>query len=471
MRENNHDQLLSSMVEINASGMPAKKEATKRKSVWSKADARYWLDENRIFKNHDSPEYSCRFTKQKRREHFALGSPNKKIAAAKAAEIYSCLQANGWDATLEKYRPKASQPEQQPAVVTVGAFIEAACRISPARTETLDAYTKAFRLIVSQIKKIDRGRKFDSSGGGSLEWRNKVDAVELASITPTSVVIWKNKRLKAAKNPLKRQSASVTVNSLIRNAKALFGKKVLPFLKQILPLPSQLPFEEVPFEEKINMRYNSKMDSYAILVKAAEELRDNDPEAFKIVILALVFGLRRSEIDNLLWEAFNLSTSKLIVESTEHHALKSKNSAGILDITAETLAFFRADLAKHPTSVFVIECRNPLKKSKSRKYRCEKVFNRVLKWLRAQGVESAKPLHTLRKEVGSVINQEFGIYAASRFLRHSDIRITAEYYLDTKETVSPTAYNGYMGQQAMPESRDSTGPAETESNHDSRNKD
>jgi hypothetical protein len=247
MSENNHDHLPSSMDTINASDLPAGKNTPSTK-VWAKSDARYWLVKNRMFKNHDSPEYSCRFTKLKRREHFALGSPNLKIAANKAAEIYSHLQATDWEATLQKYRPETSKPEA-PAMVTVGVFIEAACRISSAQPQTLEAYTKALRRIVSEIKKIECKRAHESAGGGTFEWRNKVDGVELASIKPVDILDWKNKRLKNAANPLEKTHTVVTVNSLMRNAKSLFGKKILPFLEQSLPLSRPLPFHGVPFEK------------------------------------------------------------------------------------------------------------------------------------------------------------------------------------------------------------------------------
>lgn len=44
-----------------------------------------------------------------------------------------------------------------------------------------------------------------------------------------------------------------------------------------------------------------------------------------------------------------------------------------------------------------------------------------------------KPLHELRKEFGSQVCAKYGIYAASRMLRHADIRVTAEHYLDAKK--------------------------------------
>jgi hypothetical protein len=42
----------------------------------------------------------------------------------------------------------------------------------------------------------------------------------------------------------------------------------------------------------------------------------------------------------------------------------------------------------------------------------------------------------LRKEFGSLINQKFGIFAASAALRHSNITITREAYVDRKERIA-----------------------------------
>ena len=42
----------------------------------------------------------------------------------------------------------------------------------------------------------------------------------------------------------------------------------------------------------------------------------------------------------------------------------------------------------------------------------------------------------MRKEIGALIVTEHGIYAASRFLRHSDITTTARHYADHKARIS-----------------------------------
>jgi integrase len=335
-------------------------------------------------------------------------------------------------------------------VLTVGVFIKTATGISSARSQSIDAYTKAFRRIVSEVKGIPNAGKFVARGSHAADWRNKVDAVALATVSPAEVTAWKNKRLREAEaDPIAKRRAVVTVNSLIRNAKALFGKKILPFIEQSLKLPSPLPFDGVTLEKPPSMRYVSKIDPYALLATAREALAESDPEAFKVLVLALVCGLRRSEIDNLLWRAFDFPASALRVETSEFHQLKSEDSAGVIDLDADTLALFRSYRARHSQSIFVIEStKQPRTNTKARDYRCEEVFKRVLSWLRAQGVESMKPLHTLRKEIGSIIASEHGIFEASRYLRHSDIRITSAIYADKKKVVTPKAFAGLLGNQS-----------------------
>jgi integrase len=459
----NDDQSRSSMEETTASQQPVRPESNGEKIVRSRSDARYWLEPRRLFKNRGSAEYSCRFSVRGHKTHFTLGTANKKTAAAKAAEIYTFVQSHGWEAAMDRYKPK---PKKKDKVTTVGQFIETASQISTARTQSLNAYAKSFRKIVSDIKDIPGAGKFIGCGDSPREWRDKVDAVELAAITPAEVTAWKNKRLREAEgDPLAKRRTVVTVNSLIRNAKALFGKKILPFVGQTLTLPSPLPFDGVSMEKGLSMRYVSKIDPYAILAKAKEDMAESNPEGFKVMILALVCGMRRSEIDNLLWRAFDFPGSAIRVESSEFHELKSEDSAGVIDLDADTLALFRGYRAKHPTSTFVIESPHPHRKASSaRYYRCNAVFKTVLEWLRAQGVETSKPLHTLRKEIGSVIASEHGIFEASRYLRHSDIRITSAIYADKKKTITPKTFAGLLGNPAAATDGEFGRPLETEQN-------
>src|SRR6202011_2905563 len=88
-------------------------------------------------------------------------------------------------------------------------------------------------------------------------------------------------------------------------------------------------------------------------------------------------------------------------------------------------------------SLFVIEAdTEPRTDTSYAHYRAQSHFDALIKWLKSKGVTALKPLHEMRKEFGSQLCAKYGIYAASRMLRHADIAITAQHYLDQKERVT-----------------------------------
>ena len=63
-------------------------------------------------------------------------------------------------------------------------------------------------------------------------------------------------------------------------------------------------------------------------------------------------------------------------------------------------------------------------------YRCHSEFRCLIDWLRAKGVTSKTPLHSLRKEFGSQINARYGLTAAQEMLRHANVAVTAAHYVE-----------------------------------------
>ena len=443
VNQSNRDQLQSTIQEKTAGKLPEK--SSQRKS-FSKGDARYWLLPGRLFKDHQSPDYSCRFSLRGRRVQLCLNTSNLKEAARRASDAFTSVATKGWEPTLDDYRPK---PQESPKkVATVGELITSATALSSARKGSINTYAKSFRKIVAEIHSIGDKKKYDPYKGGANAWRIKVDAISLTDVPPSAVLAWKNRRLKDAEvDPLTKRRATITVNSLLRNSKALFAKRVLPFLSQSILLPEELPFEGVLLEKNPSLRYVSRIDPYAILALANEELKETKPEEFKVLVLALVCGLRRGEIDNLLWRSFDFNKRILRIEHSEFHALKSEDSAGQIDLDDGTCSLFQSYRQADATSLFVIKsAKKGSKQSKAKTpiYRCNAVFSSLIIWLRHNGVDGQKPIHTLRKEIGSVIASEQGIFAASRYLRHADINITSAFYADKKKAVTPQVFAGLL---------------------------
>jgi integrase len=218
-------------------------------------------------------------------------------------------------------------------------------------------------------------------------------------------------------------------------ARSLFQESIA---KHLPPLEMESrPFERVDFYPRESMKYHSKIDPTILLGKAQADLGEAKPEAFKILLLAIGAGLRRGEIDRLLWRQIDLDGGEIHIEVTEAGALKSADSTAKVAIDATLCGLLRGYKAK-AASQFVIDGGTGEGGSRAwgQRYRCQEAFDFLLSWLRKNGVEDRRALHTLRKEAGSLIATKSGIYAAARFLRHSDIKVTAQHYADHKDRVS-----------------------------------
>jgi integrase len=414
-----------------------------KKKSFAKSDVRYWNP--RLFKNsfthggqrQETTDWCIRIARNGRRETFNLESPNKEDAAKAAQRIYLSIVAKGWEQALAEFKPTITK---KCAGSDIGTLITVCKKLSSRRPETLDAYVKALRRIVAGAFEIEDGRKFDAFMGGRAAWVKQIDCTPIAELTPSKVQAWKNRFLAKAKTHQERNRAVVTVNSLLRNAKALLSKKLLPFIREEIELPSPLFFEGVTAEKEPLLRYKSRIDAAEILRSAKAELEIANPEAYKLLLLTLVFGLRRSEADTLLWAQFDFHKRLLVIEDTDYKRLKSQDSAGEIDLEPELCAIFKSFHEKaegdfvleNPTRLRIIE----VSERKSRGYRCNETHNFLLDWLRTKGVNDRRPIHTMRKEIGSIIASRDGIWKASRYLRHSDIRITSKLYADKKLPVT-----------------------------------
>lgn len=402
----------------------------------SKMDVKYW--QGTIFrpgyvrdgKRHRVNDWSVKIQHAGRRETFSLGTPNKTAAAADAKNIYLCIRGKGWDAARAQFKKKGSTSG---SVINVGEFIDSARPKFGGRPKTFEDYARAFRTIVAGIFGIDGGReKFDYRSGGRNRWLQRIHKIRLSDVTPDRIQKWKIAFIrKAGNDPRRNRAAKISVNSLIRQAKSLFAPDLLKFV----PVEPGLakPFEGIRFEPRQSMRYQSGFDIKKLIQQAQEEL---PVEQFKIFLLASMAGLRRSEIDKLPWNAFRWDTGLIRIEATEHFHPKSEDSIGDVEVDTELLGVFRGYRAK-ATSEFVIE--SPVAPRAGvgySHYRCQELFDALVQWLRTHGVDTTTPLHTLRKEFGSQICARDGIYAASTALRHADIAITSQHYLDKKRRVT-----------------------------------
>ena len=383
-----------------------------------------------------------------RREEFRFPTINRAKAADDAKRIFEFLKSNGWGATLAKFKPECETRLE----TTIGSFFAAVRDLNSLRLRTFLNYQNALRTIAAEalgVKPEKGTSKFDYRSGladgeqsGHSKWIAKIDAHRLEELSTEKITGWKRQRIsRAGHSPAAVASARRTVNSYIRCARSLFSPSILREIKG-LTLPANLPFAGVELEETGSMKYVSKINAQALIASARNDFKIADPEAYKAFLLGLFAGLRKAEIDLLEWRMLDFASNVIRLEQTEWLHLKTIDSAADIAADSEVMDELRAMMPKPGEapvqwSQFVLVSNRPPRPESPRPYyRCEETFDRLNDWLRKKGITANKPLHELRKELGAMIATEHGIYAASRFLRHSDISTTARHYADQKTRIT-----------------------------------
>jgi len=419
---------------------------------YPKSHMLYWKEEGRLFCQRGSTDYCCRFSHNGRRGFFDLNTSNKVEAQKRAAERYKYVVAHGWEKAEKNPDFRVQAPEPERVVLTVGGWIKEVRAVSLVRAITLLSYEQALRRIAAEaVLGLSYSIKEHET------WLAKVDRVPLEKLTTDVVAKWIKTRLSSAgTDPRAQEKAKHTVNHVLRSAKALFSqKKVLRKVAKLkldqLPRPTPLS-EVVLLEEDSSARFTPSVDPEALLLSAHKELgtprAGNETEeeyAFReqqwiAFLLSFCGGLRRRESDLLAWQQVHLDHSsgpRIQLDITEHFKAKNKAHAKSIPLDPEVAALLKAYREKSPKAEFVLKSDNGVNTSGIGKPRCNLTWKALRKWLRAKGIEDAKPVHALRKSIGSLMAEKHGIHAAQRLLRHTTPAITSKYYSNSEAVEVP----------------------------------
>ena len=398
----------------------------------------YWKDR---IKKQTNGQFAVQIQFDGKRRFFALRTGNQATASEKARDIFINIRDNGWEATEEHLRPNKTHKDAP----TLGDVFEALKTVSTIKASTLADYARAARNIVSGIRGIDKDNKRYDAKGGNAQWKAKVDAIKLTDFTAADVRQWRdafiNGRAKGDPDSKEGITAKVSSNSLMRQARSLFGKGCLSKLKDKgLRLPSPLPFHDDDEHQnriisKIDpkrLRFKSTVNFEELVVDAAAEL-GGDPEKqnqWLIFLLCGLAGLRRNEADKLLWSQVDATKKIITIENTEYFTAKTASSEDDVDIDDELSAILQGFKARSESQFVLTSSREVDLSRRDRNYRCEEDFQLLIKWLRTKGVTERKAIHCLRKEIASHLYKDQGIDAASKFLRHSETGTTQRFYAD-----------------------------------------
>ncbi len=478
----------------------------KKPTKFSRNDIRFW--EQRVyqpaFRNVSggakmNGNYHVKIQAHGERRGVSLQATSIRPAAKAAKELDAIVRLNGWEQGLQLFRGETPKPK---ITLTLGDYlaeVEAHGEIKP---RTLRIYTTKVRTIAAFLNppqmpdKPDKSNskekkrkprvskklsKFDYVDGGAAVWQQLVDATPLRNFTEENLTKWRKTYLaKHQYNPKKLMSSTRSANSCIRAGKAIFASDVRTKIPNV-KLPDPIPFSTISLLEEAKNKYRSQIASpEELLIAGSRELamatteseiqaawiragqKGNAPEAtpaeriraelsvfrkreaFKVLVLGLCAGLRRGEIDSLLWSQIDFTANCVWIETTDVHELKADSTGKVpLDpVIMDLLKTWKSSTKDE----FVARGCAPREGTDKVYYRANRAHEELIMWLKSKGLTSRMPLHTLRKEFGSIICDQAGIHAASRLLRHANISQTAEIYADHRNSVTAGLGSSLVGQ-------------------------
>jgi len=383
----------------------------------SKDTASYWKERvsTRIIQGQESPTLYARMSHEGRQVFINLNTANRQEAASLAASTWAKLKKEGWEAV----KPSKSTGD----TITIGEYLEQVEAAHCIKAATFITYARKLRTIAGEIAGIQSHTHFDKKSAD--ERRAKVDKLLCAILSAENVRKWKRKRLKGLSGDAE-EMASNTANSILANARSLFGKKILPEI--------DVKFDSVPLSGIVvsnikSQKFEHQID-YQELVKAATDELEGDQLA--IFILAAGCSLRRSEIDRLRGEDIDLGKGTIRVTNTADGNLKRESSKRTIDFSMSGLV---AKALKGRQTNFYVVCPSEKFRRKMREdeYRCDKAMLPLIDWLRSKGITETKAIHYLRKACGDMIARQHGIAVAANTLGNS-IQVCHATYSDHTNT-------------------------------------
>ena len=413
-------------------------------------------------------EWSVRIHFKGIRKNFDLNTANKEEAAAKARDIYLSLLAKGWSTTISELTPPASQPiEMSCDSATIGGFLAEVERTARLKPKTFRHYAASLRRLAAftQGVKSDASR-YDYHGDGLKAWRKQIDAIPLSAITPAAAADWKIAYLRrAGSDPRRKLEVNRSFNSWLRQTKSLFSQQIINQPNFGVKIPrfkvrdGQLGerdaywFETLNFERAGSMKFRvpDGVTCEGLIQNARNQLRSENPEAYKLFLLCLCAGMRRAEADVCLWTQLNAEDNSIRIEANEY--IEPKHGSGgtvyVDPALMKELLWFK----DQTSGKFVVSSDLKWKSVEYMRYRCEPHWRVLIEWLEANGISARKKVHELRKLFGDAIVKRNGIFAGSAQLRHASIHMTASHYTDPRQRAALPVGNLFSdeGKEIVPD--------------------
>jgi integrase len=345
----------------------------------------------------------------------ALGT-NSKVAKSRAIRFLATAETSGFNTALEELKGKpVIKSGTDPTFAEMSTLYYDFRQHSEKSIAdaTFDLNLKRLKLLMTRaefktIRSIDKNllakRWFTAIGAVEEEFRDGKKTVKIKA-TPTQ---------------------RRTFASAISAASGVFKKTALAYYRS-RNIPLENPFEGMEL-------VHSKVAQYVPMPQATRksiwedcctELAPNDA---MVVLMALGIGMRRSEICAAIPEWFSLQDDKVMVHIKEEDHFQPKNGeSGVVPVALdlyEALLKLRGD----SDSQFFV----PSTTDNEAANRLNKRYDVIIAWLRQKGLRGKKPIHNLRKELGSIVAKHQGILEASKILRNT-LQVCAIHYAGIAE--------------------------------------
>ena len=333
-----------------------------------------------------------------RRSYFPLGFDQKE-AMELADKIRGHLILFPVQEVLEMFQKKRFSQTKPPTpkLVDVANILENNRISSGMSKTTLKSY-------------LDGLRKFARMMTG----RKDVGDFDLGTITDKMIRDFKTKSLDGITDQALIQSKKRTLNSNIRQLKALFSRLSL-FEDYDTEFVEIIRKQE--FYKGLKKQY--RLPPLDLIQKTFDLWPTTSGDVHTLIGMALHFGLRRGEILHARRSWFDLAGEKARVNILAEMDFRPKG--GHEGFTMGTKSMATSILNKASGDDYLI---------KDRADSGRPAFEGALKALRAIGWERLSPMHELRKLFGSYVASTESIYISQKFLRHADSSTTNESYAD-----------------------------------------
>ena len=345
----------------------------------------------------------------------ALGT-NSKVAHTRAVRFLATAETSGFETALEELKGKpvikaGTDPTHEEISVLYRDFCQHSAK--PPADDTINLNLARLKLLMTRanfktIRAIDKQML-------AREWFKTIGAIDEKSWT---------REQKIRITPTSAQKR--TFASAISAASGVFKKTALDYYRS-RNVPLENPFQGMEL-------VHSKVAQYVPMPQSTRKSIWDDcrtelaPYEAMVVLMALGIGMRRSEICAAIPSWFSLQNDKVMVHIKEEDHFKPKNGEdGVVPVSLDiynTLLELRGD----SNSTYFV----PSSTNNGASNRLNKRYDVIIAWLRQKGLRGIKPIHNLRKELGSHVAKHRGILEASKILRNT-VQVCAIHYAGIAE--------------------------------------